>query len=80
MDSRGASKKVALNYLSRLAMEFPERMKLVNEHERLVEQLKHLEKRYNIDKISDSPHALEVKAEIRKAQNRIREILDKLSF
>ena len=71
---------VALNYLSRLAMEFPERMKLVKEHEKLVDYLEHLEKRYNIDKLSDPQHAQEVKAEIKKAQDKIREILDKLSF
>ena len=72
-------KRVALNY-SKLALEFPERIKLVKEHETLSGNLEHLEKRYNIDKISDPAHAIEVKEEIKKAQERLKEILDKLSF
>lgn len=72
-------KRVAFNF-SKLALDFPERMKLVKEHETLSGNLEHLEKRYNIDKISDPAHAMEVKEEIEKAQKRLKEILDKLSF
>ena len=73
-------KRVALNYQARLVLDFPERMALVKEHEELVKKLEHLEKRYNIDKVSDPALALEVKEEIKKSQNRIKDILDKLSF
>jgi hypothetical protein len=73
-------KRVAMNYQARLVLDFPERMVLVKEHEGLVEKLKHLEKRYNIDRVSDPALALEVKEEIKKLQNRIKDILDKLSF
>jgi hypothetical protein len=76
MDSR----KVALNYLSKIVLDFPARMRLVDEHEKLAENLKHLEKRYNIDKVSDPEQAQEVKKEIEVAQNKIKEILEKLSF
>jgi len=74
------SKKIALNYLRRLAADFPERMRLVKEHEELSKRLVFLEKRYNIDKISDPDQAKEVMEDIEKIQERIKEILEKLSF
>jgi len=76
------NKRVAFRYLSLCAKEisFPDRMKLVKEHEGLVKDLEHLEKRYDMDKISDVSLAQEVKNEIEKKQDRIKKILEELSF
>jgi hypothetical protein len=74
------SKRVALQYLTKLALDFPHRIKLVKEHGDIVENLEHLERRYNIDKISDPAYAQEIKKEIKEAQDRVKEILEELSF
>ena len=63
-----------------ISKEFQNRLKLVAEHKDLFSKLEHLEKRYNIDKISDPAEALEIKKEIMDIQDRLKEILDKLSF
>lgn len=70
--------RIALNYVN--SMEFQHRLKLVKEHEDISKRLSHLERRYNIDKISDPVEAKEVKQEIEKSYKRLKEILDELSF
>lgn len=71
--------KIACKYLERLSLDFNERMELVREYKDLGIQLEHLEKRFDIDKVSDTPEAREVEEEIKKIKNRSQEILEKLT-
>lgn len=64
----------------KIALDFSNRMKLVKEHGELSDKLIFLQKRFDIDKISDKAHANEVMAEIKDVQDRLKKILGELSF
>jgi len=72
------SNRIAQKHLN--SIDFQHRLKLTVEHGKLSKSLEHLERRYNIDKISDPVEAQEVKQEIEKIHIRLKEILADLSF
>jgi hypothetical protein len=71
--------RVACNYLEKLALDFNKRLELAKEYQNLGERLLHLEKRFDIDKISDTPEAKEVKNEIDEIKKRSQKILEELT-
>jgi hypothetical protein len=67
--------RVANRYL---ALELGKRIELSKEYKALEEKLEHLNKRFDIDRISDTPEAREVAEEIGKTNGRLKEILKEL--
>jgi len=61
-----------------IALELKKRIELSKEYKALEEKLKHLNIRFDIDKISDAPEAREVAEEIKKTNERLNEILEEL--
>jgi hypothetical protein len=61
-------------------IDFDKILALGKEYNVISEQIRHLRKRYDIDKISDAPEAREIAEELKKMQARIKEILNELTF
>jgi hypothetical protein len=71
--------RVACNYLEKLGLDYNRMLALSKEYRALEGDIKHLETRFNIDKISDTPEAREVAEEIKKKKERQVEILNELT-
>jgi hypothetical protein len=65
----------------RVALNYSERMDLVKEHEDLLKNIKHLEYRHRyFESQTDPGEARKIEQAIKNSQDRIKEILEKLSF
>ena len=75
----GAMRKIARRIV-RSIINFDKILALGKEYKRLMERVKHLQARHQIDQVSDAPEAHEIAAELKLIQGRIKEILNELTF